>query len=168
MIAAKKIAAIIILLLPYTIAHSKIYKCTDQNGKTIFSEFPCSKNQKQKEMKISPQHLSQDQNYNNKIQEDGDSEPKQIMTRTQLMGKWTDYKDGDMSPFHSIWNFNGTDLIMHKYNGQKIKCKYTLKGNKLIMHHKNTALGSWDEEVEIKGYTGKTMSWDLVTLYRLQ
>ena len=160
------------LLLSYSHAYAKIYKCVDENGKVTFSEIYCPNNQKRKEVEISQQHTkekkeSEEHETETSTSTSENNKSKPIITNTQLMGKWTDYKDKDMRKFRSIWNFTGRNLIMHKYNGQVIKCKYTLKENTLIMHHKNTALGSWDEEVTIKKYSGNTLTWDNLRLYRL-
>ena len=169
-------AVLLALSLP---ASARIYKCTDSNGKLTFSDRPCSNTDQQEIIKNDAHNtvpsekaisrdadLASETSENDADQADSDNNP--IITRAQLQGTWSDFKEA--SSFRSIWRFTSTHLHFRKYTGRTTIVPYTLEGNTLTMHHKPALAKPWDETVEIVYYDGKKLTWKWgiqINLYRL-
>jgi hypothetical protein len=95
----------------------------------------------------------------------------QVITEDNLQGTWMDSESAD--PYTSRWTFAKPNMTFAKYNGRVIQTTYTLKGNTLIVHHAPGLVNKepWDETIELKHYSGDTLTWDygtLVTLHRVR
>lgn len=94
-----------------------------------------------------------------------------VITEDKLQGTWMDSESAD--PYTSRWTFAKPNMTFAKYNGRVIQTTYTLKGNTLIVHHAPGLMNKdpWDETIELKHYSGDTLTWDygtLVTLHRVR
>jgi hypothetical protein len=93
-----------------------------------------------------------------------------VISEDQLQGTWMDSEKADR--FTSRWTFAKPNMTFVRYNGRVTQATYTLKGNTLIVHHAPGLLNKepWDETMELKHYSGETLTWDygtLVTLHRV-
>jgi hypothetical protein len=94
-----------------------------------------------------------------------------VITEDQLQGTWMDSASADQ--YTSRWTFSKPNMTFARYNGRVIQTTYTLKGNTLIVHHAPGLMNKdpWDETIELKHYSGDTLTWDygtLVTLHRVR
>jgi hypothetical protein len=93
-----------------------------------------------------------------------------VISEDQLQGTWMDSEKADQ--FTSRWTFAKPNMTFLRYNGRVTRTTYTLKGNTLTVHHAPGLMNKepWDETMELKHYSGDTLTWEygaLITLHRV-
>lgn len=152
------------LMLAYVAPlYAEIYKCTNNKGEITFSQFKCAKQDKQETMQIeeTPVLVTREPGTT----PDGE---EMIISTDALVGSWTN--NYPIEPgISGIYDFSPTRLTVTTRFGLKNESTYTLKANKLIIHHKK---GQWfkedtDVEWELKSFDGKVLQVFYLTDFKL-
>lgn len=139
-------------------AGAGVYKCVGANGETTFQQEPCPGAQEQTEL-TTPSGSG-----NASSSED---QKNFVIAKSDLIGTWSDQKI--RTPLSSSWTFTSTTMTFKKFNGRTITAPYTLKSDRLIVHHEKSPVnnGPWDEEMNLVSYKNGILVWDSVTRVKL-
>ena len=135
---------------------AQAYKCKTDSGKISYQAKPCDKAETESVIKIDKPDKPIEENQEGLL-----------ISKSDLLGTWTDLYP--KSSFSSTWTFTSNELMYRRYSGKVVRASYTLEKDKIVVHHKKSALnkGPWDEVYELIQFEGDVLTVNSVTRLRL-